>query len=119
MKAPGDITEVGWYKYGPLPGNTGSAVLAGHVNGPNGRPGVFSKLNTLQVGDEFTVIDSTQQDTKFVVRATRTYSQDEQPIEVFADQVGARLNLITCTGSWDKEQRRYSERLVVFTEAIQ
>ncbi|PIZ82226.1 MAG: class F sortase, partial [Parcubacteria group bacterium CG_4_10_14_0_2_um_filter_41_6] len=37
--------------------------------------------------------------------------------EVFNSSDGkAHLNLITCTGVWNKEDNAFSERLVVFTD---
>ena len=45
MAAPRTFSEVGWYKYGPRPGETGSAVLAGHVDNGIAFPAVFSKLD--------------------------------------------------------------------------
>src|SRR5258708_38380056 len=32
MAVPPNFTDVGWYKYGSLPGQKGSAVMAGHVD---------------------------------------------------------------------------------------
>jgi sortase A len=116
MAVPTNVVNVGWYKYGPMPGNTGSAVIAGHLDGLQGQPGVFANLDKLIAGDTLSVIDNKGQTASFVVQRTQTYAQNEQPSEVFSDSDGrAHLNLITCTGPWDSSQRRYLERLVVFT----
>lgn len=32
MDVPNNVTEVGWYEFGPKPGQAGSAVLAAHVD---------------------------------------------------------------------------------------
>lgn len=32
MAIPDDVDRVGWYRFGPVPGSDGSAVLAGHVD---------------------------------------------------------------------------------------
>jgi LPXTG-site transpeptidase (sortase) family protein len=116
MEAPPNVADTGWYKYGPHPGNSGSAVLDGHVTGLKGEPGAFSNLGKLKKGDGVTVIDEKGQSMAFIVQETRTYSQNEQAPEVFSGSQGARLNLITCTGSWDKTKHLFSKRLVVFTQ---
>jgi sortase A len=118
MAIPTNIAEVGWYKNGPLPGNKGSAILAGHVNGPKGQPGVFASLHKLQKGDTLQVIDSKNTIISFMVRETRIYGKDAQPDEVFKATDTAHLNLITCTGAWDKAQKQFQERLVVFTDKM-
>ena len=118
MDVPANVVDVGWYKHGPLPGNTGSAVIAGHVNGPRGEAGVFSHLEALQPGDSISVADGQDQITLFTVREVRTYDQDEQPNEVFNSSEGAHLNLITCAGSWDTNQRHFLKRLVVFADRL-
>jgi sortase (surface protein transpeptidase) len=116
MSLPQNVTDAGWYKYGALPGNIGTAVIAGHVDGFHGRPGVFSNLNKLAPGDTAKVTESNGLTITFVVREMRNYPQAEQPAEVFNSSSGSHLNLITCTGSWDSVEHRYSERLVVFME---
>ena len=116
MEVPNNVHDTGWYKYGALPGNKGSAVIAGHLDGKNGEAGVFTALDTLQKGDIISVVDTKDQNTNFTVRETRTYQQNEKPAEVFAAHEGAQLNLITCTGAWNKDQQQFAQRLVVFAD---
>lgn len=116
MDTPSNIMEAGWYKYGPHPGNTGSAVIAGHLNGEKNEPGVFSNLEKLQKGDSLSIIDDKGQTISFRVREIRSYDQHERPSEVFNRSDGAYLNLITCAGSWDKTISSFSKRLVVFAD---
>lgn len=116
MDTPTNVVDVGWYKLGPLPGNTGSAVIAGHIDGLRGEPGVFSNLDKLQAGDTLSVTDTTGQATSFVVHEVRIYDQNEQPPEVFSSSDGAHLNLISCTGTWDAAQHHFLKRRVVFTD---
>ena len=118
MDVPSEVVDAGWYKYGAHPGDEGTAVIGGHLNGALGEPGVFLNLNKLQVGDNFSVLDDTGKTTLFVVRQIRTYGQKEQPNEVFHSQQGAHLNLITCTGSWNRSEKRFAKRLVVFAEKV-
>ena len=118
MDVPTNVVDVGWYKYGALPGNTGTAVIAGHLDGLRGEPGVFSDLTKLAAGDTITVTESNGLIFSFIVRETRSYLQREQPAEVFTSTSGAHLNLITCTGSWDSAEHRFAKRLVVFADRV-
>jgi LPXTG-site transpeptidase (sortase) family protein len=118
MEVPKDIYEAGWYKNGTLPGNSGSAVIAGHVNGSRGQPGIFSGLHTMKAGDSITVTDAAGAVSTFTVRESRTFGQDDRPADVFNSTQGTHLNLITCKGDWDAASHRYSERLVVFADMV-
>ncbi len=119
MAVPSDISKTGWYKLGPLPGNQGSAVLSGHVNGPAGQPGVFARLAELRVGDTIETVDTNGLKSAFIVKNTKRFGKDDQPDEVFHSSAGSHLNLITCVGAWDKSAHQYSDRLVVFADLAQ
>lgn len=118
METPSNIVDTGWYKDGPFPGNQGTAVIDGHLDGQHGRPGVFINLYTLQKGDIVQVSDQNGHYSTFVVREIKKYSFKDHPSEVFESKEGAHLNLITCTGPWDEAQSSFIERLVVFTDAV-
>lgn len=117
MAVPGSAEDVGWYKYGPLPGNDGSSVVDGHVVGSRGQRGVFADLNQLQKGDNLSVIDGQGRTATFTVRESQSYDPQADATAVFRSSDGkAHLNLITCSGDWDAAQHRYLERLVVFAD---
>jgi sortase A len=117
MDVPGNTRNAGWYKLGPNPGQAGSAVIAGHLDGKKGEPGVFNNLATLKPGDKLSVIDDQGVTTTFVVRESRRYDPEADASEVFGSSDGqAHLNLITCEGVWNETQQSYSDRLVVFTD---
>lgn len=116
MSVPTNVIDVGWYKYGALPGNTGTAVIAGHLDGLRGEPGVFINLSKLVPGDIISVTEGNGLVVSFVVRETKNYPQTTQPAEVFTSTSGSHLNLITCAGRWDSLEHRYAERLVVFAD---
>lgn len=117
MDAPKDPAEVAWFNLGSRPGENGTAVIAGHYDWKNNKPAVFDNLDKLRIGDKIFVEDESGVTVTFVVRETRIYDNDEIAPEVFGSNDGkAHLNLITCTGSWSKAKKTYSERLVVFTD---
>lgn len=117
MDVPSSILDVGWYQYGPRPGESGSAVVAGHLDGKNGELGVFSNLSELKPGDNLFVEDSRGVSAAFMVRESRTYDPGYAP-EVFDGSGSARLNLVTCDGHWNKNSKSYSKRLIVFADII-
>jgi len=116
MAAPSGPDTVGWYKLGPRPGNRGSAVMDGHSGYADGRAAAFDELPELGKGDRLYVEDAKGRVAAFVVRKTQLYARDANAAEVFAPTASSRLNLITCTGSFDVAAGTHSQRLVVFTD---
>ena len=114
MEVPSNAAEVGWFKLGSRPGEQGSAVISGHLDGKNGEASVFANLNKLKKGDKLYIEDSEGRMTSFVVLDSRIYDSGYAE-EVFSKSNGAYLNLITCDGIWDGAEKSYSKRLVVFT----
>jgi LPXTG-site transpeptidase (sortase) family protein len=118
MAAPAGPDAVGWYKYGPRPGNRGSAVMDGHSGYAHGRAAAFDDLPKLSKGDKLYVQDASGKLASFVVSKTRLYARDANAAAVFAPTASSRLNLITCTGSWDAAAGTHSQRLVVFADLV-
>lgn len=117
MDVPSLDEHVAWYQHGPVPGELGSAVLAGHFDTRSGGPAVFYELNTLTVGDEVIVEDDQGHQRRFTVTQVATHSDNNFPIaDVFTDVTGRKLNLITCAGQFDRAAQNYQDRLVVYTE---
>lgn len=116
MATPSNFTDVGWYKYGTIPGQEGSAVIAGHLDNGLALPGVFKHLSELQVGDDLYVQTVDGSKLRFVVKDIKKYPYTAVPTEkVFNAQGAAQLNLITCEGSWLPSARTYDHRLIVYT----
>ena len=117
MDVPKGPMEIAWFELGSRPGESGSAVIAGHYGWKNNIPAVFDDLHKLRIGDKVSVEDEKGVITTFVVREMKTYKKDEVAPEVFgSSDGGAHLNLITCTGTWSKADKTFSGRLVVFTD---
>lgn len=117
MEIPDNVLEIGWYEpQGVLPGNDGTAVLAGHVDSRAQGPGAFHDLRHLDVGDGITISDG-DRDQEWVVTARRSYDKDLLPIEdIFIDHGEPRLVLVTCGGAFDRTLRSYSDNIVVYAE---
>ncbi|MFZ2189083.1 MAG: class F sortase [Candidatus Moraniibacteriota bacterium] len=118
MDTPKGPDEVGWFKLGTRPGESGSAVIAGHYGlWKGGKKSVFDNLHKLSKGDKLYIEDAEGVSIPFVVRESRSYDPDVDASEIFSSSDGhAHLNLITCEGVWDKDAKSYSQRLVVFTD---
>jgi LPXTG-site transpeptidase (sortase) family protein len=119
LDVPPNLLEVGWYKFGPKPGQAGSAVIDAHFDGPNGEPGVFNRLDSLKVGQEIIVQNDKNIPTYFVIKKLTNYLFNDSVPEVYNTNDGTHLNLITCNGVWDENTKNYSQRLIVFADAIQ
>lgn len=117
MGVPNNFTDVGWLKTGPAPGLPGNSVLAGHLNSGRNKPAVFAELDELKIGDYVEIMESQKPALRFKVTGTEEYDVKGAPLEkIFGSTQAARLNLITCSGSWDKNSNDYTKRRVVFTE---
>lgn len=106
-----DVHEVGWYTASPHPGETGPALLAGHVNW-SGTPGAFARLAQLNAGDEVTVATTTGP-TSF--RVTSVTTQPKTGIDwrqVLADRPDPELVLVTCGGRLDHATRSYESNVI-------
>jgi LPXTG-site transpeptidase (sortase) family protein len=114
---PKGPANVAWFNLGPRPGEKGSAVVTGHFGWWNKTPAVFDNLNKLTKGDRIYVIDNKGATTTFMVRDIQTYNESEEAFGVFNSiDNKSHLNLITCQGTWNSSQMRYSDRLVVFAD---
>ncbi|PZA22338.1 sortase domain-containing protein, partial [Modestobacter versicolor] len=107
----------GWFAAGPAPGETGPAVLAGHVDDRTG-PAVFFRLEELTAGDEVRVTGADGQLVTFTVTRVASYPKDAfATAEVYGPTTGAELRLITCGGTFDRSRRSYTDNVVVFATA--
>jgi sortase A len=116
MEVPQGRADVAWYKFGPRPGDLGSAVIAGHRGRPHAPRTVFDNLSKLHKGDMVYVRESDGRVISFVVRETRIYGANESAPEVFANTSDSHLNLITCDGTWNYGTAAFDKRIVVFTD---
>lgn len=117
MQAPGNFRDVGWYRYGVMPGGEGSAVFDGHVNNALTKTGVFQQLNMLREGDAVIIADANGYLLTFLVTMARSYDTNEAPTaEIFSRAGDPRIALITCDGQWDSAARQYTKRLVVYAQ---
>jgi LPXTG-site transpeptidase (sortase) family protein len=119
MAPPTNFTDVGWYKYGTVPGYRGSAVFAGHVDNALALAGVFKNLEKIRVGEAVHITNAEGEVLKFRVTDTRLYDYNNVPTDqIFNQNDRARIRLITCSGSWNQSVKSYDQRLVVTAELV-
>ena len=112
MDVPG-AREVGWYRYGPRPGDAGSAVLAAHV-AYDGVDGVFRHLGSLAAGDRLTVAFAGGEARSFTVTEVTRVPKPDLPADTWARSGEPRLVLITCGGDFDAEAGSYEDNVVAY-----
>ncbi|MFG2001818.1 class F sortase [Spirillospora sp. NPDC048911] len=109
------VHEVGWYRYGPAPGERGPAVLLGHVDSGRGGPGVFYRLGTLRPGDGVRVIRADGRAVRFRITSVEEVPKARFPTaRVYGDLDHAGLRLITCGGPFDRARRSYTRNVIAW-----
>jgi LPXTG-site transpeptidase (sortase) family protein len=103
----GSVRDVYRWRYGVLPGQEGSAVLAGHTWSKG--PGVFDNLGNLKVGNLVVVGRNRFQ----VTRVRRVKGMSHADVAgLFSDRGKPRLVLITC-GDRNNTTGVYRTRIIV------
>lgn len=119
IQVPDSYDEVGWYQYGPTPGELGPAVILGHVDSHQG-PAVFFRLGQLSVGDEIIVDRADGTTARFEVITLERHLQSGFPTAlVYGDIDHAGLRLITCSGVFVRGQQQYTHNLIVFAKLVE
>ncbi|WP_422124300.1 sortase domain-bontaining protein [Planococcus sp. X10-3] len=118
MGVPEDVDQVGWFEPGFQVGAKGHSVLAGHVDSLTG-PAIFFHLNRVEAGEKVIVTDKDGREMIYEIQKKASYVTDEAPIEeIFGSSDSRMLNLITCTGTFNRSIGSHEERLVVTAELI-
>ncbi|MFF9766149.1 class F sortase [Streptomyces sp. NPDC014636] len=103
----------GWYEAGTTPGETGTAIVAGHVDNTDG-PAVFYNLGALRRGARIEVDREDGTVALFTVDAVEVYSARDFPDEkVYGAAPRPELRVITCGGGYSKATG-YQGNVVVF-----
>jgi LPXTG-site transpeptidase (sortase) family protein len=113
-----DTNLVGWHVKGSAPGETGTAVIAGHVDTKTSAA-VFANLGELKKNDVFYVDRADGTTATFQVYDTETFEKSDFPSDrVYDDTPRAEARLITCAGDYDHAAHDYTDNLVVFARLI-
>lgn len=116
MATPTTAFRVAWFDGGPLPGQNGNAVIDGHLDSRIYGEAVFWNLGKLAPGDSIQVEMPGKRWLTFVVDHVAVYPYDDAPLdEIFGPSAAPQLNLITCSGVFDRSSHNYDRRRVVYT----
>ena len=120
LEAPpsNELDKAGWYAGGTVPGDTGPAVIAGHVDWVD-RIAVFHRLAELHQGDRIEVVMDDRSVVRFAVDSVRSVPKSRFPTKaVYGPTPDPQLRVITCGGPWDQARDIYSENVVVFASEL-
>lgn len=107
-------SEVGWYSFGPSPGELGSSVLAAHIT-LDGGDGVFRHLADLSFGDIVTVDYDDGSSVDFEIQGLAQYDKAVVPLDRIFDRTGpARLVLISCGGGFNPQINSFDDNIIAF-----
>ncbi|MER6674751.1 class F sortase [Streptomyces sp. NPDC000983] len=103
----------GWYEAGTTPGETGTAIVAGHVDNADG-PAVFYRLGALRKGATVEVDRGDGGTAVFTVDSVEVYDARDFPDEkVYGAARRPELRVITCGGGYSRATG-YRGNVVVF-----
>ena len=118
LEVPKDFAVAGWYRGGVSPGDTGPAVLVGHVDSYVG-PAVFFRVRELKPGDRITVGRTDGSQAVFVVYGVEQVPKKAFPTDrVYGDTPGPELRLLTCGGRFDTRTKHYEDNTVVYAHEV-
>ncbi|MEU8255406.1 class F sortase [Micromonospora inaquosa] len=107
--------QAGWYEPGASPGETGNAVIVGHVDSAALGPAVFFDLGALTPGDAITVRRADGVPATFTVDSVKSYPKTAFPTElVYGPSDRPSLRMVTCGGQFDEAAKSYPDNIVVF-----
>ncbi len=114
LALPADVVSVAWFESGAAPGDSGSAVLAAHVDHA-GQEGLFFGLADLPSGSPIEVELS---DGSVRTFASTGPAVDHPKSSLPAEELFRRggpptLALVTCGGAFDAARRSYEDNVVV------
>lgn len=120
IAVPTNIHLAGWYADSAIPGESGVSIVAGHVLGRY-LDAIFAKLNQLPVGEIIEIEMGDLSIRRFEVKSIDNYDLASADKEIFAstDGIEKQLNLITCSGEYDDQERTYKDRLLVRAQLLE
>ena len=114
LAVPPSPDEIAWYEHGSAPGESGSAVLAAHVDW-HGQPGAFFTLASVEVGATVVVTMADGREVRFTVDSREQLAKQDLPRDqIFSRQGPPQLVLVTCGGDFRRSTHQYADNVLVF-----
>ncbi|QZN85433.1 class F sortase [Cellulomonas sp. C5510] len=121
MEIPPLAERGGWYRFGADPGDdAGTTVVAAHVDSvASGGTGPFVRLVEVRPGDRVEVTLADGSTRAYAVDAVTRFPKTEARWpDVFTREGPARLALVTCGGSFDRDARSYTDNVLVVATPV-
>ncbi|MFZ1257880.1 MAG: class F sortase [Candidatus Saccharimonas sp.] len=119
MAVPDNIHFGGWYTGSVSPGDEGLSIIDGHAGGTY-EDGIFKHIDTLTVDAAVDIQMGDKSLRHFTVVAVKTVPEAAANELLFSKRsdIPAQLNLITCSGTFDRKHQTYDQRTVVWLKSI-
>lgn len=119
VAVPSNVLMAGWYVNSAKPGEEGLSIITGHRDGVM-KKGIFRYLGDLKQEDVFEIEYGDGSVRSFRVLEIRVESIEDTYDIMYEkkENIGSQLNLITCSGDYDKEAETYNNRTTVISEGI-
>ena len=118
LEVPKGYSETGWWSGGPKPGQTGRAVIVGHVDSKSG-PAVFANLQEVRRGDLVEVLRADGSAVEFEVRRVEELDKADFPtFDVYGQADRSELRLLTCGGQFDRSKGHYNRNVIVWATRV-
>jgi hypothetical protein len=123
MEIPSDVRTVGWFEpfpgAGVIPGEQGTAVIAGHVDSRTQGRGASWPLRELTAGDVIEVVHGDGTATRWRIDDVIRYPKADIPIDDSSTFDGVeRLVPITCGGEFDRSLGAYLDDYIVMASPL-
>lgn len=115
INGPSDSTKIGVYAEN-LQNSGFQYLLIGHFDVPSGKPGIFFDLNAVETGDIVELVLQSGRRAKFVVFEKKQVPSDSFIFDKATDNLKNKIGLMTVGGIWDKDLKRYSERIFLIAQ---
>ncbi|MYS22886.1 Sortase family protein [Streptomyces sp. DvalAA-14] len=114
LEVPGKPLQAGWFHDSPTPGQTGPAVILGHVDSYATGPAVFYRLGAMKPHQQIRVTRADRTTAVFTVDAVRSYPKKTFPtLDVYGNTPDPELRLITCS-DWNSRTHSYQGNTIVY-----
>jgi len=120
VAVPTNVHLAGWFVNSARPGAKGLSIIDGHVDGRTTQNAAFGKLDQLKAGDRFSVEYGDGTNAHFQIKQLQTVTADEAVNVLFSQDpsIKSQLNLVTCTGTFDRKSKTYNQRIIVISQKL-
>lgn len=114
IAVPSNVQLAGWFVNSVQPGERGLAIVVGHVSGVRSE-GVFKNLQDLTAGDTFQIERGDGSKLNYRVISITVSKEQYAADSIFSQDptVTSQVNLVTCTGAYNKTKQKYEDRVIV------